>query len=46
MTELPWATQIFIDMCCSNCSCSENESAPIPVTDNMGRDISITQTRI
>jgi len=39
MANSEWATKIFIDQCCSNCACSQNESSPIVEKDNMGRDI-------
>lgn len=32
------AVKIFSDSVCADCLC-ENESKPMPVTDNMGREI-------
>jgi hypothetical protein len=32
------STKIFSETVCENCSC-KNESAPMKITDNMGREI-------
>lgn len=32
------SVKLFSEMCCTDCSC-QYESTPMPVTDNMGREI-------
>lgn len=32
------SVKIFSDLCCSNCTC-QTESQPMPITDNMGREV-------